>query len=175
MNEDQQGINILYIAESLDGYIATKDDSLEWLFKIEGEGDNGYSEFIKDIDCIVMGRKTYEWIIKETKNEFPYKGKKCFVLSKSCEALEFADVVRTNVTEFIEMTKRKYKRIWIVGGGEVVREYIKNNMIDEYRITIAPVLIGNGIRLFKENENKIELKLKEIRRRNQFIEVIYIK
>ncbi|WP_243156519.1 hypothetical protein [Clostridium sp. C8-1-8] len=64
---------VLYIATSLDGYIATEDDSLEWLFKIEGEGDNGYSEFYNTVDTILIGRRTYDWIIEEEKGNFPYK------------------------------------------------------------------------------------------------------
>lgn len=56
---------LLYIAASLDGYIATEDDSLEWLFKMEGEGDNGYSEFFSTVDTILMGRRTYDWLIEK--------------------------------------------------------------------------------------------------------------
>ncbi len=62
---------IVYIATSLDGYIATKDESLDWLFKVEGEGDNGYSEFYDTIDTIVLGRRTYDWIMNEEKGNFP--------------------------------------------------------------------------------------------------------
>jgi dihydrofolate reductase len=59
---------VLYIATSLDGYIATEDDSLEWLFKTEGEGDNGYSEFYNTVDTILIGRRTYDWIIEKKVN-----------------------------------------------------------------------------------------------------------
>ena len=60
---EAQSRQVLYIAMSLDGYIATSDDSLDWLFEVEGEGDNGYGEFIKDIDCVILGRRTYEvWV-----------------------------------------------------------------------------------------------------------------
>jgi len=62
---------VLFTATSLDGYIAAKDESLEWLFKVEGEGDNGFSAFYETIDTILMGRKTYDWIINHT-NVFSY-------------------------------------------------------------------------------------------------------
>lgn len=73
---------VLLIATSLDGYIATKDDSLDWLFKVEGEGDNGISEFYETVDTILMGRKTYDWIITHMTEEFPYKNKECYVFSR---------------------------------------------------------------------------------------------
>jgi len=72
----------LYFATSLDGYIATEDESLEWLFNVEGEGDNGYSEFYETVDTILMGNKTYEWIIRHETGEFPYKNKDCYVFTR---------------------------------------------------------------------------------------------
>jgi dihydrofolate reductase len=74
---------VLFIAQSLDGYIATKEDSLDWLFKVEGEGDNGYSEFYEEIDTIIMGKRTYDWIMNYEKGQFPYKNKNCYVFSRS--------------------------------------------------------------------------------------------
>jgi dihydrofolate reductase len=62
---------ILFIASSLDGYIARKDESLDWLFNVEGEGDNGYYAFYETVDTIIMGRTTYEWILKNEPGEFP--------------------------------------------------------------------------------------------------------
>jgi len=55
---------VLYIAQSLDGYIAREDESLDWLFKCEGAGDNGYRAFYDTVDTILLGRKTYEWILR---------------------------------------------------------------------------------------------------------------
>lgn len=59
----------LFIAATLDGYIATLDDSLQWLFDVEGEGDNGYGAFYETIDTVVMGKKTYDWLLREQPNE----------------------------------------------------------------------------------------------------------
>ena len=73
---------VLFIATSLDGYIATENDSLDWLYKVEGEGDNGYSEFYETVDTILMGRRTYDWILKHVTGDFPYKNKECFVFSR---------------------------------------------------------------------------------------------
>jgi dihydrofolate reductase len=71
---------VLYIAQSLDGYIAREDESLDWLFKCEGAGDNGYSAFYETVDTILLGRKTYQWILRNVESGFPYRGKNamCF-------------------------------------------------------------------------------------------------
>lgn len=74
---------VLFIALSLDGYIATKEYSLDWLFAVEGEGDNGFSKFYDTVETILIGRKTYDWIMDVEKDDFPYKGKECFVFSRT--------------------------------------------------------------------------------------------
>ena len=74
---------VLYIAASLDGYIASEDESLEWLFNVEGEGDNGYSVFYETVDTVLMGNKTYDWIIRHETVEFPYKNKECYVFTRT--------------------------------------------------------------------------------------------
>lgn len=74
---------VLYIATSLDGFIATEKHELDWLFSVEGKGDNGYSNFYDTIDTILLGRTTYEWILEQEDNNFPYIGKECFVFSRS--------------------------------------------------------------------------------------------
>src|SRR5690625_2347349 len=110
---------ILFIATSLDGYIATKDESLEWLFKVEGEGDNGFSTFYDTVDTIIMGKKTYDWIIRQDLKEFPYKNKDCFVFTSSIlEDTEDVKFINSPVSHLIEKLKRKSgSNIWLVGGG----------------------------------------------------------
>jgi dihydrofolate reductase len=169
----QNSNQVLYIAASLDGYIATNEESLDWLFEVEGEGDNGYGEFIKNIDCIILGRRTYDWIIKEEKDNFPYKKEKCYVFTNKKEQLKYAEVVNEDLKTFITRTRNEFKNIWIVGGGEIIRQYLELNEIDEFRITIAPVILGKGIKLFHEINKIIKLELIEINKRNQFAELIY--
>ncbi len=170
---EAQSRQVLYIAMSLDGYIATSDDSLDWLFEVEGEGDNGYGEFIKDIDCVILGRRTYDWVVRETRGAFPYMKQKCFVLSRKNEPLEFAECVNEELAAFIKRTRATYRTIWIVGGGELIRGYLELDGIDEYRITVAPVILGKGIKLFSEIDKGIRLSLAAVNRRNQFVELIY--
>jgi len=168
-----KGKHILYIAVSLDGYIATKEDSLDWLFEVEGDGDNGYNDFIKNIDCVVMGRRTYDWIIRENKNDFPYKNQKCFVFTNKNDKIEFAQIIKEDVKTFARKMKEEYNNIWIVGGGEIIKEYLDIDEIDEYRITIAPIILGSGIRLFQEIKNRIKLSLIDIKKRKEFVEIVY--
>jgi len=166
---------ILYIATSLDGYIATEDDSLEWLFKIEGEGDNGYSEFYNTIDTILIGRRTYDWIMEEEKGKFPYKNKECYIFSKSQSGKdENVEFINQDVVSFTKKIKRLGREnIWLVGGGGLVQSFIKERLVDELIITIAPTLIGQGIPLFKNNDFEMELELKNIRKFNQLVELHY--
>ena len=71
----------LFIASTLDGYIATKEESLQWLFDVEGEGDNGYGAFYSDIGTIIMGKKTYDWLEKEQAGQWPYSDKTSYILT----------------------------------------------------------------------------------------------
>jgi dihydrofolate reductase len=166
---------ILYIATSLDGYIAREDESLDWLFKVEGEGDNGYSEFYETVDTILMGRRTYHWINRHELDNFPYQNKECYVFSRAA-AIDNKNVkfVNEDIVSFTNNLKNKEgKNIWLVGGGELLHEFLKNNLVDELIITIAPTVIGKGIPLFKSDEYELELTLKEIKRMNQFAELHY--
>lgn len=166
---------VLFIAMSLDGYIATKEDSLEWLFQTEGEGDNGYSEFYETVDTIILGRRTYDWILDMEGDNFPYKGRQCFVFSGSRQG-EDKNVrfFHGDITDFITKLKQEEgKDIWVVGGGELLQHFISNRLVDEWIITIAPTVLGDGIPLFKKNDFETRLRLKGVRRSNQFTELHY--
>jgi dihydrofolate reductase len=166
---------VLYIAASLDGYIATKDDSLDWLFKVEGEGDNGYSKFYETVDTILIGRRTYDWVMDKEKGNFPYKDKECYVFSSTLTGKnENVEFINEDIAGFAKKLKEMPgKNIWIVGGGELLHFFIKERLVDEFIVTVAPALIGRGIPLFKEVDFELELKLKEVKRFNQFVELSY--
>ncbi len=168
---------MVFIATSLDGYIATEEESLDWLFKVDGEGDNGYSEFYDTIDTVILGRRTYDWIINIEKETFPYVNKKCYVFSKSKhEPNNNVEFVDDNIVPFINALKRvEGGDIWIVGGGNLISDFLKENLVDELIITVAPTIIGSGIPLFNKQKLELELKLKGIRRFNQFAQLHYEK
>lgn len=173
--EDKRKI-ICYIAESLDGYIATEDDSLDWLFKIDGEGDAGYSEFMDTIDTVVMGRRTYDWVMEMEKGEYPYKGIKSYVFSRTVPAAQSGDV------EFLDMAIPAFaeklkcspgKNIWVIGGSALLAEFLEAGLIDEFIISIAPVTIGSGIPLFRKSVLTTEYKLKNVKRYGEFAQLHY--
>lgn len=152
---------ILYIAESLDGFIAKEDGDISWLSIVDRpDEDYGYNDFINTVDTVIMGRKTYEKVLSFG-IEFPHKYRKCFVLSKTMEGAEQNfEYYNGDISKLIERLKdEKGKNIFIDGGAEVIREFRNKNLIDEYVISIIPVLIGKGIRLFKEADTENELML----------------
>ena len=166
---------ILYIAASLDGYIATEDDSLEWLFNVEGEGDNGISEFYETVDTVFMGKKTYDWIMKHETGEFPYKNKECYVFTRSTmEDTEDVKFTNKNVVGLTnELKSQEGSNIWLVGGGELLQSFLKEKLVDEIILTVAPTIIGKGIPLFKGGDYQLDLILKGTRTFNQFVELHY--
>ncbi len=166
---------VLFIASSLDGYIATKDESMDWLYNVEGEGDNGFSAFYETVDTVLLGKKTYDWIMKHDLEEFPYKNKQCFVFTRSkMEDTEDVKFVNGNIAEFIvKLKSQNGKRIWIVGGGELLHSFLQEKLVDEIIITVAPVILGSGIPLFREGDYQLNLQLKGTKNFNQFIELHY--
>lgn len=142
---------ILYIATSLDGYIARPDGAVDWLNDVKGEGDNGYSEFYSQVGTVIMGRKTYEEVLKLA-DEFPYAGKTCYVLSRqtqeSTSHVTFTDEELESLVSRLREHSNGY--VWLVGGGQLVKQFLDKKLIDEIELYIIPKLIGDGIPLFPE-------------------------
>ena len=169
---------VCYIAESLDGYIATEDDSLDWLFKVEGEGDAGYAEFMETIDTVVMGRRTYDWVMEMEKDEYPYEGLQSYIYSRSVKDsspasdIEFTDM---DIPAFADKLKSTSgKNIWVIGGSELLAGFMEAGLIDELIISIAPVVIGRGIPLFQKSSLMTEYKLKDVKRYGEFAQLHYV-
>lgn len=171
---------ILYISMSLDGFIADQYHQVSW---IEGEdknhnGDYGYSEFIKTIDTVILGNRTYRQIITElSPNEWVYQDFTSYVFTNE-KVKDTANIkfVRENIKTLIEkLKKQEGKDIWICGGSDIVNQCIKNNLIDEYRITIVPIILGKGLRLFNNDHSLIKLKWKAVKQENGLLECIYVK
>lgn len=153
----------LYIATSLDGYIAKPNDDLSFLKLVEKEGeDYGYAEFTSTIDTIILGRKTYDWVLKEIGASHYDNGERdVYVITRT----ERPDVGKTkfytgDLTELVRRLKSENgKNIYCDGGAEIVNELLKNDLIDEFIISVVPVLLGNGIRLFKDGRPEQQLEL----------------
>ncbi|MFV2041226.1 MAG: dihydrofolate reductase family protein [Candidatus Hydrothermarchaeales archaeon] len=147
---------VLFIATSLDGYIADEDGGVDWLFT---DGDYGYNEFIDSVDTLLIGRKTYDQIL--TFGSWPYKGEKCYVFTRSKTTKPDNNVLFSK--EPVKLTDKLLegggKNIWLVGDSDIISLLFNNALIHRIVLSVHPIVLGKGIPLFK-NINKItELQL----------------
>ena len=152
----------LYIAMSLDGYIAGKNDDLSFLTPMEKEGeDYGYAEFIKSIDTIIIGRKTYDKIMSMG-IPYPSGDQQVYVITRTPRETEGKFTFYNNSpTSLVEELKSKPgQNIYCDGGAEIVTELLKHHLIDEIKVSIIPILLGDGIRLFKDGRPEQKLIFK---------------
>jgi len=156
---------ILYIAMSLDGYISQKNDDLTFLSAVDRVGeDYGYGDFISTIDTIISGRKTYDWVINHI-GEYPHSDKDSYIITRTPHPdkgnLKFySGELKSLITK---LKSENGRDIFVEGGAEIVNELLKDNLIDEYYISIVPVLIGDGIRLFNDGRPEQKLTFLEAR------------
>jgi len=155
---------ILYIAQSIDGYIAADDGSVDFLSCVEDEGeDYGYFDFYKSVDAVIMGANTYEQILGF--GEFPYPDKPCYVFTKrEYPTHDHVEFVKDNPRDWIESRKQgDSKRYWLVGGSTLVRTFQNEGLIDEFIISIVPTMLGFGIPLFQSHKTLDVFKLKDLK------------
>lgn len=141
---------VLYIATSLDGYIAAPDGDLDWLTSYEGEGDHGYGDFIEGIGALVMGSSTYELPLGES--NWPY-AKPTWVFSRrELPRPEGADVRFVSGPPERAISEIGASAgglaIWLVGGGDLVGQFMEAGLLDEIIHFIVPKALGDGIPLF---------------------------
>lgn len=141
---------ILYIACSIDGYIADLNDDLSFLSVVEKDGeDYGYSEFIKSIDTVIIGRKTYDKVLTLVP-EFPHADKETFVITRTPRENIGRTLFYTGALPSLinDLKSRAGKNIFVDGGAKLVNELLKHKLIDEMIISTIPVLLGDGVKLF---------------------------
>lgn len=141
----------LYIAASIDGYIAGNDGDLDWLMKypITSEINYGYDDFYQSVDTVIVGGQTYRDILNMD-FIWPYKDKTTYVITHNpADSKENIHFISDNIIETISrLQKDEGKDIWLVGGGILVTMLLNQDMIDEMIITTIPVILGNGVPLF---------------------------
>jgi dihydrofolate reductase len=143
----------LFIACSIDGFIAKPDGNLDWLnsFPNPDNIDHGYSDLMKNTSCIVMGRKTYTDILGFG-IEWPYSGYTTYVLSNASSfKTETPDtkILSGDIAGFIDQIKVSEKKdIWLAGGGQTVTYFLNRDLVDRMIISVIPVILGDGIPLF---------------------------
>lgn len=156
---------ILYIAVNLDGYIADSKGTVDWLCGQDGtiELEDTFTPFFNGVDTVIMGRKTYHQIATELLPEqWPYEKAVTYVLTHHPDADDTKNIRFRNMDtiRLVEELKQQPGRdIWICGGAKTAWPLIANNQIDIYHIAVIPVLLGNGIKLFDSNGQKVNLIL----------------
>ena len=153
---------LLYISMSLDGFLAGDNDDLSWLDAMAKEGeDYGYADFTKNNDKYIVGHTTYK-VVKNLIGEFPQSNQyDCYILSKSKSGKEDGvTFYNGDIKNLIEDLKAKGgKNIYCDGGGQIVQELMKHDLIDEYIISVIPTVLGKGKRLFLGDSPPINIKL----------------
>lgn len=169
---------ILYIAMSLDGYIADSKGGVAWLGGQDATNQEtgSYPEFIKMIDTVVMGWKTYHQIVTElSPDEWVYKGMKSYVITHQ-KLTGTEEIIATDqaLDKLVgDLKQQEGKAIWICGGASIANQLIEKDLIDCYHITIIPTLLGGGIRLFDKEHEELKLRLVSTQSYNGMIDLVY--
>ena len=171
---------VLYLAMSLDGYLADKNGGVDWL---GGDGsdpaaDGSYPAFYETIDTVVMGWNTYHQIITELSPDInPYQGKKCYVFThRELEnTSEFSFVSKPAAAFLAELRQQPGKDIWICGGANLVQQLIQADQIDQYCISVIPTLLGGGIPVFPQGCEERPLKLVRTESYNGITDLVYVR
>ncbi|PJZ43825.1 dihydrofolate reductase family protein [Leptospira brenneri] len=168
-----------FIATSLDGFIARTDGSIDWLTSEEyvlGNNDFGYSSFMKSIDCIIMGRTTFEQVL--TFEPYPFASIPVYVLTRNSDYQYHSQfpiqIFYGSLNELnSKLEKEKIKSAY-VDGGKLIQSFIKESMMDSITITLIPVLLGSGLPLFANLSKEIKLKhLETSSFPNGFVQSLY--
>jgi dihydrofolate reductase len=155
----------LYIAASLNGKIAEKDGSVDWLYVKENEEevDYGYEKFYESIDTTVQGSSTYKKV-ESWGIDFPYPDKKNYVITRNKNLVDNQDVefISDNHLKFIKDLKIKNgKDIWLIGGGQINTMLLNEGLIDELHLFCMPIILSDGVELFEGLPNRKDIELIE--------------
>ncbi|MBV5262731.1 dihydrofolate reductase family protein [Pinisolibacter aquiterrae] len=147
---------VVYIAQSIDGFIADRDGSIDWLKPFDA-ADYGWEAFIAGIDAVVMGSVTY----RECRRfpEWPYRGKACFVMTKGPRLDEDGLAVfddRSAVEIAVDCERAGLKRIWVVGGGGPIRAFLDAGLVRRIHLFQIPILLGAGTPLWVAGRRRWE-------------------
>jgi dihydrofolate reductase len=171
----------LHVVSSLDGYIAKKDNTVSWLESAGSVYDRGVSvsaeeaaAFVKAIDCYVLGSRTYEHALELG---WPYGDTPTIVvagreMTPARRSVEFYSGDLKTLVE--EKLAPRYQNIWLVGGAALCQRFLELGLVDEIRLTVAPVLLGDGLRLFGGSMAEERWNLKNVvAYKNGFVELSY--
>ncbi|MDP3544289.1 MAG: dihydrofolate reductase family protein [Elusimicrobiota bacterium] len=163
-----------FTASSLDGFIATEDDSLEWLFPLGDVNETSYPSFIADVGALAMGSSTYEWMLRhaekvkaETGSAWPYTQPAWVFTTRTLKAIPGANItfVRGDVRPVHAAMRSAAgpKNIWIVGGGDLAGQFHDAGLLNEILVQVASVTLGKGKPLFPRRLTQPPLSLVSVR------------
>lgn len=140
---------------SLDGYIAAPNDDLSFLEIVQvADEDYGYTDFINTIDTVILGRKTYDWVMTQVP-EFPHADKLAYVITRTARpSIGSTHFYTGSLADLVAELKNtdSAKHIFCDGGAEVVNALLDGAFIDEFIISVIPILLGDGTRLFRDGD-----------------------
>ena len=163
-----------YTAASLDGFIATLDDSLDWLFPLGDIAETSYASFIKDVGALAMGSATYEWMLRHVvgpgakkREAWPYQQPAWVFSSRTLPPVPGADIrfVRGDVRPVHEAMAKAAggRNLWLVGGGELVGQFYDQGLLDDLYVQIGSVTLGSGKPLLPRSITRPPLELVSVR------------
>ncbi|MEE1518098.1 MAG: dihydrofolate reductase family protein [Lachnospiraceae bacterium] len=169
---------ILYIAMSLDGYIADQNGKVDWLNAYNGveAGTDSYSLLLEKVDTVVMGYNTYHQIVTELSPEqWAYEGLKSYVITHNkIPSNPEIIFVNNSPSDLVKNLKKESgKDIWICGGANIISQLMQEELIDKFHISVIPTILGNGIRLFDDINNEMKLDLVQTKSGSGIVELIY--
>ena len=171
---------VLYLAISIDGYLADRQGGVDWLVGDGSEPDapGSYPAFLKTVDAIVMGWTTYHQLVTElSPGCWPYEGRPCYVVTHRQEA-DQADIHFWNGDPSALTGKLKASHdgnIWICGGASVAGQLLQRGCIDQLWLSVIPTVLGSGVRLFPELPQALPLRLSGTKHWNGIVDLIYEK
>lgn len=163
----------LYIAQSLDGFVATPDQKVDWLdpFNDTSFGDYGYQDFVDTVDSVAVGSTTFKQF------HYIYPEKRNYVFSSHPELLKEEEITCVNMSPkaFIESLDESHQKMWLIGGPQLITQFINEQLVDELILFTMPVLLKEGIPLFKELTKEPKLNLQSVKQYpNGVIETHYL-
>lgn len=174
------GKSVLYLAVSVDGYLADERGGVDWLVGDGSEPDapGSYPAFLETVDAIVMGWTTYHQLVTElSPDHWPYEGRPCYVVTHRNEApREGITFWRGALTDLVDQLKEVHRgNVWICGGASVAGQLLKAGRIDQLWLSIIPTVLGKGVRLFPELPQELPLKLVKTEHWNGIVDLVYEK
>jgi len=167
---------VLYIAVTLDGYIADLNDGFAFLSPYDGLESvaRSYNQLLERVDTTIMGYKTYEVI--QNMGKWPYPNMKSYVMTSSKKDDKENIIFKSNIEELIlELDQLDGKDIWVIGGGILIQSMLEKNLIDEFQIAVVPKILGKGKPLFIDGNYDMDLKLVNIENLDGLVMLTYMR